>query len=141
MNLSRFHITEGEVKMMKGFCGTTLIFFFFKLGRPVLGSLLFKTSTVTSAFAALAGRNPSLLGSQWPAVPLTTSSYQTTLPSMAHTPVGEMRSLIPAFGPRSQTPGEPKAFYLLRPQRHFHLPFHAITIAIQHPDNQLYRTY
>ena len=34
MNLSRFHIIKGEVKM-KGFCSTTF-FFFFKLGRSFL---------------------------------------------------------------------------------------------------------
>lgn len=28
MNLSRLHITEEEVKMMKGFCGTMLNFFY-----------------------------------------------------------------------------------------------------------------
>lgn len=49
MNLSRFHITEGEVEMMKGFCGTTLIFVFLKLGRPTVGWLVFiKASTLIS---------------------------------------------------------------------------------------------
>lgn len=49
MNLSRFHITEGEVEMMKGFCGTTLIFVFLKLERPLVGWLVFiKASTLSS---------------------------------------------------------------------------------------------